>query len=215
MLEYDDEFFRERDSLDERTCSTTDDWCTAPVKTGAQEIRKSVPFTVRAAMPADTAEIDALFRASYGQLLQQYYAPEVLELVLPALFHTAPGLLQSGTFFVAETGGGEIVGAGGWTQVTPFGGVGPREIGHMRRVAVHPDHVRCGIGSVILNHVLENAQRTGVTRMCSLSTFAALEFYKYHGFTSSGEVDLAIKPGVFLPAVQMARELGECHPARD
>ncbi|SFK07212.1 GNAT family N-acetyltransferase [Celeribacter neptunius] len=207
MLEYDDDYFRERERLDERPCSIPESLSEALAHQGAQEIRKSVPFTVRAAMPADTAEIDTLFRASYGQLLKQYYPAKLLDAVLPALFHTAPGLLQSGTFFVAETGGGEIVGAGGWTQVTPFGGVGPREIGHMRRVAVHPDHVRRGIGSVILNHVLENARRTGVTRMCSLSTFAALEFYKFHGFEASGEVDLAIKPGVFLPAVQMALDL--------
>jgi N-acetylglutamate synthase and related acetyltransferases len=201
---YDDDF-REPERPDS-SCSLPSSLSEA-LAVGAQEIRKSVPFTVRAAMPADTAEIDALFRASYGQLLKQHYAVAILEAALPALLHTSPRLLNSGTFFVAETGGGEIIAAGGWTQATPFGGVGPREIGHMRRVAVHPDHVRRGIGSVLLEHILENARLTGVKRMCCLSTLTAREFYEAHGFVASGDVDLALKPGVYLPAIQMARDL--------
>ncbi|PTQ75499.1 GNAT family N-acetyltransferase [Celeribacter persicus] len=201
---YDDDF-REPERPDS-SCSFPSSLSEA-LAVGAQEIRKSVPFTVRAAMPADTAEIDALFRASYGQLLKQHYAAAILDAALPALLHTSPRLLNSGTFFVAETGGGEIIAAGGWTQATPFGGVGPREIGHMRRVAVHPDHVRCGIGSVLLEHILENARLTGVERMCCLSTLTAREFYEAHGFVASGDVDLALKPGVYLPAIQMARDL--------
>ncbi|ATG49490.1 GNAT family N-acetyltransferase [Celeribacter ethanolicus] len=201
---YDDDF-RERERPDS-SCSLPSSLSEA-LAVRTQEIRKSVPFTVRAAMPADTAEIDALFRASYGQLLKQHYAAAILDAALPALLHTAPRLLNSGTFFVAETGGGEIIAAGGWTQATPFGGVGPREIGHMRRVAVHPDHVRQGIGSVLVEHILDNARLTGVERMCCLSTLTAREFYEAHGFSASGDVDLALKPGVYLPAIQMARDL--------
>lgn len=201
---YDDDF-RERERPDS-SCSLPSSLSEA-LAVRTQEIRKSVPFTVRAAMPADTAEIDALFRASYGQLLKQHYAAAILDAALPALLQTAPRLLNSGTFFVAETGGGEIIAAGGWTQATPFGGVGPREIGHMRRVAVHPDHVRRGIGSVLVEHILDNARLTGVERMCCLSTLTAREFYEAHGFSASGDVDLALKPGVYLPAIQMARDL--------
>ncbi|MCA0042940.1 GNAT family N-acetyltransferase [Celeribacter litoreus] len=208
MLEFDDSYFRERERPDGVPCSSMPSSLSEALAVmGAQETRKSVPFTVRAAMPADTAEIDALFRASYGQLLKQHYSTNVLNAALPALLHTSPRLLNSGTFFVAETGGGEIIAAGGWTQATPFGGVGPREIGHMRRVAVHPDHTRRGVGSVLLGHILDNARLTGVTTMCCLSTLTALAFYEAHGFKASGDVDLALKPGVHLPAVQMARAL--------
>ncbi len=165
------------------------------------------PFVMRQAMPADTMQIDNLFRASYGELLRADYSAATLAKVLPSLLVTSPRLLNSGTFFVAETGGGDVIAAGGWTQASPFGGVGPREIGHMRRVAVHPDYVRRGVGSVILDHVLANAQRTGVTRMCCLSTLTAQPFYEAHGFAMSGDVDLMLRPGVALPAVQMARDL--------
>lgn len=208
MLEYNDDYFRERERPESRFCSPVPSSLREALAVhGAQEIRKSVPFTVRAAMPADTAEIDALFRASYGQLLKQHYDAAVLEAALPSLLLTSPRLLNSGTFFVAEAGEGEIVAAGGWTQATPFGGVGPREIGHMRRVAVHPDHTRRGIGSVLLGHILDNARLTGVERMCCLSTLSARAFYEAQGFAASGEVELALKPGVHLPAVQMARDL--------
>ncbi|AJE46233.1 GNAT family N-acetyltransferase [Celeribacter indicus] len=165
------------------------------------------PFVIRAAMPADTAEIDALFRASYGTLLKQDYDAAILAQALPSLLVTSPRLLASGSFFVAEAGGGELLAAGGWTQATPFGGVGPREIGHMRRVAVRPDYARCGIGSVVLEHILDHARLTGVTRLCALSTLTARAFYECHGFAASGEVELTLRPGVRLPAVQMARDL--------
>lgn len=173
----------------------------------AQDVRKTVPFVVRAAMPADTAEIDALFRASYGTLLKPDYDTEVLRAALPSLLITSPRLINSGTFFVAETGGGEFLAAGGWTQASPFGGVGPREVGHMRRVGVHPDYARSGVGGALLGHILDNAVRTGVRRMCCLSTLTARGFYEAYGFEVSGEVSLTLRPGVQLPAVQMLREL--------
>nr|WP_319250092.1 GNAT family N-acetyltransferase [uncultured Celeribacter sp.] len=166
------------------------------------------PFVVRQAMPADTAEVDELFRASYGTLLKRDYPAAVLENAMAPLLVTSPRLLNSGTFFVAETGGGELIAAGGWTQASPFGGVGPREVGHMRRVAVHPDYVRRGVGSVLVHHILANARRTGVQRMCCLSTLTARRFYEHHGFEPSGDVDLMLRPGVALPAVQMTRDLG-------
>ena len=58
------------------------------------------PFVVRQAMPADTMEVDILFRASYGDLLKQDYSEAVLAKALPPLFVTSPRLLNSGTFFV-------------------------------------------------------------------------------------------------------------------
>lgn len=175
--------------------------------TAAEKVRKSVPFIVRPAMPADAGDVDALFRASYGQIMAQHYTAEVLTPALPTLLRTSPRLLNSGTFFVAETGGGEIIAAGGWTQATPFGGVGPREIGHMRRLAVHPDHTRRGVGSVMLSEITDNAWRSGVRTLCCLSTLSARDFYEAHGFEASGDVNLTVKPGVYLPAVQMARAL--------
>lgn len=176
-------------------------------QTAAEKARKTVPFVVRAAMPADTAALDTLFRASYGALLAQDYAPGVLARALPALFHTSPRLLSAESFFVAEAGDGEIIAAGGWSQATPFGGVGPREIGHIRRFAVHPALTRRGIGSVLFGHVRDHAERTGVARLCALSTLSARRFFEAHGLTATGDVDLTLRPGVNFPAVQMSAEL--------
>ena len=73
-------------------------------QTAAEKARKTVPFVVRAAMPADTAALDTLFRASYGALLAQDYAPGVLARALPALFHTSPRLLSAESFFRGRSG---------------------------------------------------------------------------------------------------------------
>lgn len=199
------------DSLEERSSLFTENETEANCGTDKIAVTTATnpvpPFVIRPAMPADKAEVDVLFRASYGTLLQPHYEEAVLADCLPHLFVTSPQLLNGGTFFVAETGGGELIAAGGWSQASPFGGVGLREVGHMRRVAVHPDQARKGVGSLVLGHVLDHARQTGVERMSCLSTLAAHRFYEAHGFETSGEVDLMLRPGVPLPAVEMARAL--------
>jgi N-acetylglutamate synthase-like GNAT family acetyltransferase len=164
------------------------------------------PFTVRAATPADAAAIDALIAQSYGTLMQPVYNHDLLIRALPKLLRTRPGLLSGGTYFVADAGG-VLLGAGGWSEATPFGRLGPAENGHMRRIAVLPTAVRHGVGSLLAQHALEQAQLRGVKRMFSLSTLAAVRFFDNLGFISSGEVDLTIEPGVQLPAVQMSLDL--------
>jgi predicted N-acetyltransferase YhbS len=165
------------------------------------------PFTVRAATPADADAIDRLIAQSYGTLMQPVYNHSLLQRALPKLLRTRPGLLSGGSYFVADAGG-VLLGAGGWSEATPFGRLGPVGNGHMRRMAVLPTAVRHGIGTVLAQHTLRQAQLMGVQTMFSLSTLAAERFFDSLGFISSGEVDLTIEPGVQLPAVQMSMEIG-------
>ncbi|SLN58940.1 Acetyltransferase (GNAT) family protein [Aquimixticola soesokkakensis] len=169
--------------------------------------RGSLPaFEIRPARPSDAEAVDALYAASYPALLKPDYPAPLLDACLPLLLKTAPALLSSGSFFVADTGGG-LIGAGGWTQASPFGGLGPRHLGHMRRVAVHARYARRGIGSVILDHALKAARKSGIAQMCCLSTLTARKFYEAAGFAVEGDVELTLRRGVNLPAVQMRRTL--------
>lgn len=164
------------------------------------------PFTVREATFADRDAIDALIAQSYGTLLKPVYHDDVLSRALPRLLKTAPSLLSGGTYFVADAGG-VLIGAGGWSQATPFGGTGPADVGHMRRVAVHPDALRQGVGSVLVTHAVAHARAQGVRRMCCLSTLAAERFYEALDFVATGDVELTLEPGLYLPAIQMVRAL--------
>lgn len=164
------------------------------------------PFIVRTATPNDASAIDGLIASSYGALMAPVYHDDILARALPRLMRTAPSLLSGGTYFVADAGG-VLLGAGGWSQATPFGGVGPASNGHMRRVAVLPRAIRSGVGSLIVDHTLANARRHGVTKMFCLSTLAAEGFYEARGFDATGEVELTLEPGLYLPAIQMQRAL--------
>ena len=73
-------------------------------------------FTVRAATPDDSAQISSLLRASYPKLMRSAYDPVLLEKALPRMTVAQPGLLASDSYYVAESGEGEIIGCGGWTR---------------------------------------------------------------------------------------------------
>ena len=67
-------------------------------------------------------------------------------------------------------------------------GGGSAEIKSMR---THPDHLRQGVGAAILDHIIEEARRRGLTRL-SLETGRgtsfepALAMYRTRGFQSGG-----------------------------
>jgi GNAT superfamily N-acetyltransferase len=164
------------------------------------------PFVIRTAKPSDASAIDGLIAASYGALMRPVYHDDILARALPRLMRTAPSLLSGGTYFVADAGGA-LLGAGGWSQATPFGGIGPASNGHMRRVAVLPSAIRSGVGALIVDHALAHARRQGVENMFCLSTLAAEGFYEAQGFDATGEVELTLEPGLYLPAIQMRRTL--------
>ena len=170
------------------------------------DVQALPPFELRTAIPSDAAAIDTLIAKSYGALLTPVYHDDILARALPRMMLTAPSLLSGGSYFVADAGG-VLLGAGGWSQATPFGGVGPRGNGHMRRFAVLPEMVRSGVGSLLGAHALKHACAQGVSKMFCLSTLAAEVFYETLGFEATGEVELTLEPGLYLPAIQMRMSL--------
>jgi len=76
-------------------------------------------FQIRLATENDIPQIDLLYSRSYPKLLKADYAPSILVTVVPMFSKSQPKLVTSGSFYVAETDGGRIVGAGGWTKLGP------------------------------------------------------------------------------------------------
>ena len=164
-------------------------------------------ITIRPTTQADLCAIDALLAASYPTLLKRDYAPSVLVTALPLIARANPVLLRSGSYFMAEDGTGRALAAGGWSRAAPQGGVGIPELGHVRHVATHPDHLRKGLAQAILTRVLSEALAAGVERMICQSTQTAVPFYKAMGFRVRGEIVIALRPGITFPAVEMERAL--------
>lgn len=163
-------------------------------------------MTIRATNTGDLARVDALLEASYPVLLKPDYAPSVLVTCLPLITRANPALLRSGTYYIAEDDDGPLA-AGGWTHGAPQGGVGPRDVGHIRHVVTHPKALRRGLARALLERSFRAARTSGVRWMMCQSTRTAEPFYASMGFQRRGEIDIRLRPGISFPAVEMIRPL--------
>lgn len=81
------------------------------------------------------------------------------------------------SFLVAELDGRSVVGyAGFWVE---------GKQAHIAKLAVHPDYRRRGIGSVLLEHLLDQVRRLGLPRAyleVRRSNVVAQELYRRFGF---------------------------------
>ncbi|GAB5449068.1 GNAT family N-acetyltransferase [Gymnodinialimonas sp.] len=163
-------------------------------------------MTIRATNTGDLGRVDALLEASYPVLLKPHYAPSVLVTCLPLITRAQPALLRSGTYYIAEDEDGPLA-AGGWTHGAPQGGVGPRDVGHIRHVVTHPKALRRGLARALLERSFRAARTSGVRWMMCQSTLTAEPFYATMGFQRRGEIDIRLRPGISFPAVEMIRAL--------
>ncbi|WP_208347541.1 GNAT family N-acetyltransferase [Pseudaestuariivita rosea] len=158
-------------------------------------------FTVRVATRADIPQVDLLLSRSYPKLLKNDYPPSVLVTALPVISRARPSLLASGTYYVAETDGGLIVGAGGWTASRSA------PVADIRHVVTDHRHVRQGIGRQLMQHIFDISKTSGVAVLNCMSTRTAVPFYASQGFVTLGPIDVKLRGGMIFPAVQMQKTL--------
>lgn len=157
-------------------------------------------LTVRIATAEDVPAVDQLLRRSYPKLLKAHYPPSVLVTAVPKLSRAKPDLVCCGTYYVAESADGVILGAGGWTR----SGHRPKTA-DIRHVATDPSAVRRGVGSALLKQVLEIAGLNGIRRFDCLSTRAAVPFYAAQGFETVGPLDIKLAEAIVFPAIRMVK----------
>ncbi|MDH3263378.1 MAG: GNAT family N-acetyltransferase [Paracoccaceae bacterium] len=157
---------------------------------------------LRIASRRDLGGVDALLARSYPKLLKADYPPSVMVTAVPLLARARPALLASGRYYVAEAPGEGIVGAGGWSFWSRQEGVA-----EVRHVAVDPPHTRRGVGRRLLETVLAEARRAGMTRVVCLATRTAVPFYEAVGFLAVAPVEIALAPGIGFEAMRMVRPL--------
>jgi GNAT superfamily N-acetyltransferase len=160
-------------------------------------------FTVRVATPADAAGVSAVLAASYGTMLASHYDVELLDLALPLMTSANPALLGSGTYYLAENGAGEIVGAGGWSFERPGTTAIVNGLAHVRHFATLPNWAGRGIGSAILSKCIREAKSQGAEAMEAYSTLAAVGFYQTLGFIIVSLIDVPLASGITLPSMLM------------
>lgn len=161
---------------------------------------------IRVALPGDHDLVTDILAAAYARLDDGSYDGERLSDALPLMSSANPRLLKSGTYFVAMSNG-IPAGCGGWTLEAPGTGTVEPGVGHIRHFATHPDHLRKGVAQALLRRCLDEARAAGVTLMRSQSTLPAQRFYASAGFTRVRDIEVAMGPGVALPAIEMELRL--------
>ncbi|WP_033067746.1 GNAT family N-acetyltransferase [Thalassospira australica] len=167
-------------------------------------------ITLNIARPSDTDAISALFERSYAKLLVNDYDPETLRRGMAFLTKANLDLLASGTYYLAKTDRGDVIGAGGWTAARPGSNKGDVQDGlaHVRHFAVDPDHARKGVASMLFDRCVTDAQQAnGVTRFECYSTLSARRFYESLGFRVIGDFAAPFAPDFKFPSLHMVCDL--------
>jgi GNAT superfamily N-acetyltransferase len=181
-----------------------------------------VSLTLRLAVPEDLGALRDLMNASIGQLLNPFLSPGEVTASFEVMGLDSQ-LVADATYFVVEdfsTGfGGALAGCGGWSRrATLFGGdhsagrdaalLDPaRDAARVRAMYTHPDHVRKGVGRLILDACERAAAGEGFTRAEMAATLAGEPLYRACGYQQIERFTAATSNGVEVPLVRMGKAL--------
>jgi GNAT superfamily N-acetyltransferase len=178
-------------------------------------------FQIRQANASDVGALRLLIERSVRGLQQNDYTPAQIEGALGHALGLDTQLIEDGTYFAAVpvSQPDSIVGCGGWSyRKTLFGSDhGPhREIGlldpatepaKIRAIFVHPEWARQGLGTQILKHCEDAAQRAGFHSLEMGSTLTGVPLYSLRGYEKRENVAVPLPNGEFLPIVHMVKIL--------
>jgi len=153
---------------------------------------KNGELTLRLALKSDISAISALMTRAIDELQKGYLTPEQIK-----SSHAGMGLdtqlIEDGTYFCVMDGD-TLVGCGGWSyRATLYGGnhtVGrdarrldpSTEPARIRAMYTHPDHVRRGIGRLILKAAECAARDMAFQSLEMAATLAGQPFYERCGY---------------------------------
>jgi GNAT superfamily N-acetyltransferase len=173
-------------------------------------------LTLRQAVPADVPALRVLIDASVRKLQAGDYTSAQIEGALQSVYGVDSQLIADGTYFVVEAES-VIVGCGGWSKhKTLFGGdhwagredslLDPhRDAAKIRAFFVHPDWVRRGIASMILDACETAAAAAGFTRFEMGATLTGVPLYRARGYVALENIAAPLKNGETLAVVRMEK----------
>jgi GNAT superfamily N-acetyltransferase len=183
----------------------------------------AMKLSIRLAIPEDVSVLRALIEASVRGLQAGDYTPSQLEGALASVYGVDTQLIADGTYFVvegeAEDGRPEIAGCGGWSRrKTLYGGDQWREredslldpatdAAKIRAFFVHPQWVRRGIGTMILEACESAAVAAGFRRLEMGATLTGVPLYLAHGYLKRELQEVPLANGEVLPIVRMEKQV--------
>ena len=142
---------------------------------------------------------------SYPVLMASSYDEADLVAVLSSITRANTALLSTGTYYLAVSEDGSVVGCGGWTRERPGNGEVATGLAHLRHFGTHPGWTRRGVGRAIYGTCERDARSADVRRFECYSSLNAKVFYAALGFKPIGHISLLIGHELKLPAILMER----------
>lgn len=173
-------------------------------------------LTHRLARRTDLDELRDLMDAAISELQQPFLGPSQIE-SSRVIMGLDTQLIDDGTYFIVEADG-ELAGCGGWSRrATLYGGdqspgrdaslLDPaKDAARIRAMYTHPQHVRKGVGRLVLVLCEEAARSEGFTKAELMSTMAGVPLYRACGY-EPGERLMDDSGGVAVPLVRMSKAL--------
>lgn len=174
-------------------------------------------LTHRLATETDDPALRELMALAIDQLQDELLTPEQVR-ASRAVMGIDSQLIADRTYFIVEQED-ELAGCGGWSnRETLFGGdhsagrnarlLDPEtEAARIRAMYTHPDHVRQGVGRLILQLCEAAAADAGFSRVEMMATLAGEKLYSACGYTPIEQVDAGPIDGVTVPMIRMGKDL--------
>ena len=173
---------------------------------------------IRPATAGEIPALEALIARSARALSRGYYNEAETEAAIAHVFGIDSDLIADGSYLVAETSDGFLLGCGGWSaRRTLFGGdrFAGRELGildpaqepaRIRTFFVAPEAARAGVASRLLTACESAAVERGFTATTLVATLPGVPFYAARGYVADPATAIEVS-GVRLHLVPMRRSL--------
>ena len=172
---------------------------------------------LRLARPADLEALRAVMTLAINRLQDSYLTPEQI-VASRAIMGLDTQLIEDGTYFVV-TAGEAIAGCGGWSyRATLYGGDHSTDLrdgktldpavdaARVRAMYTHPEHVRRGVGRMILQACERAAAAAGFRTAELMATLSGEPLYAAAGYRPVEEVAARVG-AVSVPLVRMSKPL--------
>jgi GNAT superfamily N-acetyltransferase len=174
-------------------------------------------LTIRIATEADLGALRDLMALSIDRGQAAVLTPAQI-VASRAVMGLDTQLVRDGTYFVVEDHG-VPVGCGGWSRrATLYGGdhstdlrnpalLDPaKDAARIRAMYTHPDHVRRGIGRMILDACEQAARAAGFSAVELMGTAGGVPLYAASGYAPLERADTHVE-GVVVPLTRMRKRL--------
>lgn len=181
-------------------------------------------YELRLATEADIPELRKLIELSVRVLQQRDYSADQIDAALGTALGVDTQLVADRTYYAAESKVASsekmIVACGGWSRrKTLFGSdhgpyresafLDPKvDAAKIRAFFVHPEWIRMGIATKILETCEEVAMKEGFQRFEMGATLTGVPMYLARGYAVIERIEVPLAGGLTLPVVRMGKSVG-------